>query len=327
MRLVDLHVDWLLQYAGESTDFDPADFPDLARSVGQADGYLGATSAAVVACYRPEADWSRQADPWAALESLLARIEAEFPGRVLRDPDDLTRWQDDPDGLTWAVIGVEGFDHLIRAEADLARLPDLHRRGVRLFQPTYTASSGLAGSSTPGDDRGLLDLGRRFLETLADLSATGPRPIVDLAHLNPRASADVLAWFESDPERPRRLNLAYTHGCLAHPGYDGPRALTPEALARLRALGGTVGLTPAFYDDAEAFRLSLASVLSTPFLGRSSQEGVGIGTDFLGVSANPPGLGNAPEVVAWVGANFPPDLAAALLSGNARRLIEGAIAQ
>ncbi len=96
MRLIDLHVDWLLQYAGESTIFDPAEFPDLADWIGQADGYLGATSAAILACYRNDADWARRADPWAGLEQLVTRIEAEFPGRVLRDPDDLASMERRP---------------------------------------------------------------------------------------------------------------------------------------------------------------------------------------------------------------------------------------
>ncbi|HEY2157813.1 MAG TPA: membrane dipeptidase [Isosphaeraceae bacterium] len=325
MRLIDLHVDWLLQYAGESTIFDPGEFPDVANWIGQADGYLGATSAAILACYRNDADWARRADPWEGLEQLVTRIEAEFPGRVLRDPEDLVRWRDDPEGLTWAVIGVEGFDRLLRDESDLARLPDLLRRGVRLFQPTYTASSLMAGSSAPGDDRGLLDLGRRFLETLAGLSGTGPRPILDLAHLNPRASGEVLAWFEADTGRARRLIPAYSHGFLARPGIEGHRGLTPEALARLRALGGVVGLTPAFYDSAEAFGRALESAAAVPFLGREGFDGVCIGTDILGVDRNPPGLGTAPEVVAWAASTFPPDVASALLRDNARRLIEQAV--
>lgn len=329
MRLVDLHVDWLLQYAGESTVFDRADFPDIAQWIGQADGYLGATSAAIVACYRPEADWSRQADPWSALGVLITRIEAEFPGRVLRDPDDLARWRDDPEGLGWAMIGVEGFDHLIRSESDLARLPDLLRRGVRLFQPTYSTTSLLAGSSAPGDDRGLLDLGRRFLESLADLSDPdrGPRPIVDLAHLNPRSSGDVLAWFESDPERTNRLIPVYSHGGLAHPGFDRPRALTPENLARLRALGGVVGLgvSPPFYTDPDQIARAVESAAAVPFLGRTGHEGICLGTDFLGVDTTLPGLAHAPEVVAWAESTFPADVAAALLHENARRLIERAI--
>ena len=51
-------------------------------------------------------------------------------------------------------------------EADLSRLPRLFEQGVRLFQPVYTVTSLLGGSSSPDDDRGLTDLGRSFLEAL-----------------------------------------------------------------------------------------------------------------------------------------------------------------
>ena len=127
---------------------------------------MQATRAAVLACYRRADDWAGQADPWAALGGLVTRIEAEFPGRLLIGPDDFDRWQDDRDGLTWGLIGVEGFDALVRSEDDLGRLPRLIDRGVRLFQPVYGADNRLGGSSSPGDDRGLAELGRRFLEAL-----------------------------------------------------------------------------------------------------------------------------------------------------------------
>jgi len=101
MRLIDLHVDWLLQYAGETVVFEPSLNPDVGARLGQADGYLQATRAAVVSCYRNAADWAAQPDSWAALGQLLARVEAEFPGRLLIGPDDFARWLDDGDGLTW----------------------------------------------------------------------------------------------------------------------------------------------------------------------------------------------------------------------------------
>ena len=166
-RLIDLHCDWLLQYAGETTDFDPGFIPESAACLGQAEGYLQGASASVIACYRDAGDWARHPDPWLALGSLIARIEAEFPGRLLIGPDDFARWRDDPEGLCWGVIGVEGFDALIRTPADLDRLARLFERGVRVFQPVYTATSLLAGSASSGDDRGLTDLGRAFLDTLA----------------------------------------------------------------------------------------------------------------------------------------------------------------
>src|SRR4051794_12085889 len=121
-RLIDLHTDWLLQYATETTLFDATAYPGAADRLGQAEGYLGATSAAVVSCFRKQEDWATQPDPWRALADLIARIEAEFAGRILMGPDDFARWRAEPDGLTWAVIGIEGFDFLIRSEENLSGL-------------------------------------------------------------------------------------------------------------------------------------------------------------------------------------------------------------
>jgi membrane dipeptidase len=324
-RLIDLHCDWLLQYAGETTVYDPALYADAAARLGQAEGYLQNTRAAVLSCWRSADDWARQPAPWAALAALVARIEAEFPGRVLADPDDHARWRDDPEGLCWAVIGVEGFDALVRTSADLEKLPRLFVRGVRVFQPAYTPGGVLAGSSAPGDDRGLTDLGRAFLQTLADLGSPsdGPRPVLDLAHLNPRSMSDVIAWFEADPSRLDRLIPVYSHGALRHDGFAAPRAITPENLGRLRTLGGYVGFSvgPPFYATAEALKAGLDAAASLPFLGRLGSEGIGIGTDFLGVDQTLPGMGDVAGLVAWLASTFDPVTASALIAGNATQLL------
>jgi membrane dipeptidase len=329
-RLIDLHCDWLLQYAGETTVFDPEFYPGVAGWLSQAEGYLSGARAAVVACYREAGEWARQPDPWRSLGDLIARVEAEFPGRLLTGPADLARWADEPDALCWAVLGVEGFDALVRGPEDLDRLPGLFERGVRLFQPAYGAANALAGSAAAGDDRGLTDLGRAFLQALADLAPApgqpGPRPVLDLAHLNPRAMAEVLSWFEADPSRAGRLPPVYSHGVLLHDGFARPRAITPENLGRLRALGGIVGFTPSppFYATADQVKASIESAAALPFEGRAGFEGLAVGTDFLGVDATLPGLGNVEEVVSWVASTFPPGAAAALIDGNARSLLERA---
>src|SRR4051794_29416527 len=103
MRLIDLHTDWLLQYAPETTVFDPALYPRIPQRLPQAEGYLSGTSAAVLSCYRNADDWSRQPEPWQALGSLIARAEAEFSGRLLCGPADVARWDDDLDGLCWGM--------------------------------------------------------------------------------------------------------------------------------------------------------------------------------------------------------------------------------
>jgi membrane dipeptidase len=329
MRLIDLHVDWLVQYVGETVVFDPAHYPGIEARRGQVEGYLQSTRAAVVSCYRQEADWAAQADPWSALGHLITRIEAEFSGRILIGPEDFDRWLDDPDGLTWAVIGVEGFDTLIRSEADLARLPRLFDRGVRLFQPVYASTSLLGGSSTPGDDRGLTRLGRSFLEALLAVApdGPGPRPMLDLAHLNHPTSSEVLGWFEADPSRPSGVIPVYSHGAPVHDGFDSPRALPIDHAARLRALGGVigVGVSPPFFESAHQVKSAIEAIVATPFRGRPGIEGIAIGTDFLGVSRTLPGLGNPAEVIAWARSAFDHQVARALLFENGLDLIARAV--
>ena len=324
MRLIDLHVDWLLQYAPETVVFDPSHYPGMGAKIGQVEGYLQSTRAAILACWRTAEDWASQTDPWSALGQLLTRIEAEFPGRLLIGPDDFDRWREDRDGLTWGMIGVEGFDSLIRSPDDLARLPRLFERGVRLFQPVCTSTSLLGGSSIPGDDRGLTELGRSFLDALLALQpdSRGPRPIFDLAHLNPLAASDALSWFEADPSRPKRVVPVYSHGTPAHAGFDTPRAITLENLTRLRALGGFLGLgiSPPFFQSVEQVQAAFEVIAAVPFEGRIGHEGIAIGTDFLGVSRTLPGLANAAEVLDWFQKTFDRPVVNALLQENAMGL-------
>lgn len=331
LRLIDLHCDWLLQYAAETTVFDPTYYPEIVQARAerspyfrQAEGYLQGTSATVIACFRNADDWASQPDPWQALGTLIARIEAEFSGRVLIGPAEHERWRDDTDGLCWAMIGVEGFDALIRAPGDLERLGALFERGVRVFQPVYEPTSLLAGAAREGDDRGLTPFGREFLDRLAGLAPPGgSMPILDLAHMNPRAAADTLDWFEADAARTERLIPIYSHGAVENDGFRHPRALSHDNLKRLRALGGTVGfsLSPPFYATAELLKRSILEAAELPFRGQPGVAGLAIGSDFLGVDSTLPGLGNAEEVVAWITSEFDPETAGLLRSGSAAALL------
>ncbi len=322
MRLVDLHTEWLWQYAPETTLFDPALSARMAARLGQAEGYLQGTWAAVLSCSRTAGDWACQADPWAALGTLIARIEAEFPGRLLIGPADVARWLDDPDGLCWGLIGIAGFDALVRGPEDLDRLAGLYERGVRLYQPVQGPSSVLAGSSAAGDDRGLTDLGRAFLQTLVDLGPVGPRPLLDLAHLGPKAAAEVLTWLEADAGRPRRVLPVYSHGALGPEGDATPCPLALDSLARLRALGGVIGFSagPPYHATAEGLKGWIETAAAIPFQGRPGFEGLAVGTNFLGVDQTLPGLGHVAEVVAWLSSTFGPAEASALIQGNGRGL-------
>ena len=325
LRLIDLHCDWTLQYATETTVFDPQLYQGVETRVSQVEGYLNAAAAAVFSCFRRESDWKTQAKPWSALDSLITRLEAEFPGRLLIGPEDHARWVDDPEGLCWGLIGVEGFDHLILETEDLKHLKRLFERGVRLFQPVYGGSSRLGGSSEEGDDRGLTPLGKQFVEELSALTSdnNGPKPILDLAHLNPRSMSDVLRILENDASALDRIGLVYSHGAIAHAEYSTPRALTSENLKRLRALGGTVGLSvgPPFYRSKESLKAGIETAAEVPRLGTAGFEGIAIGTDFLGVARTLDGLSNVSEVVEWIIWSFSTDKARFLISENGRTLI------
>ena len=328
-RLVDLRCNWLWQYATTTTRFDPAAYSEMPGRLGQLDGYLSGTTAAVLACRRTPADWSRRADPWRSLLDLITRYEAEFAGRLLIDRADVERWNaEPPDALCWGMLSVAGLDHVIREPSDVDRLSTLFDRGVRVFQLVASGESRLGGSIEPGDDRGLTESGKDVLERLARIGPDGslaPRPIIDLASMNNRTIAEVLDWAEGAAAAGRVL-LSFSHGAIAHDEHDGPPGLSRENLVRLRAAGGVIGLTPAppCYSTTDDLKAAIECAAAIPFQGRPGWEGIGIGTNFLGIPSSLPGLVDVARLKKWLLATFGPEPAAALTAENARRLLIGA---
>ena len=323
MRLIDLHCNWARQYAAESRQYDASFYPDVAPKAGQVDGYLMGTSLAFLGCGRAEGDWKAQAAPWTSIATMIDRYEAEFAGRLIANLDDYDRWRADADeGLCWGLLGVAGFDRLIREPADLDHLPPLFERGVRVYQPVETADGLLGGSRDEGDARGLGDLGRAFLDRLLELAPPagkpGPRPILDLAHMNAATCADVLAWFEADATRATRVPPVHSHG--------GFEVLGPDFPARFRALGGVVGLSvglPAV-DSAATLRSRIEALAAVPCRGQAGYEGIGIGTDYLELDSTAAEFSEVEKVAERISKSFSPGVAAMIGFQNARRLIEAA---
>jgi membrane dipeptidase len=320
MRLIDLHCNWLRQYFSELTSFDRSSNGPVAHDFRQLDGYLSTTSAAGLICARSADDWAALAEPWAMLHEMIVRYQAEFSGRILMGPDDADRWNQEPaDGLCWGLIGVQGFDFLIRTQDDLDRLPELFARGVRMFQPIETSRTSLGGSSEPGDDRGLTDIGRQFLERLAGLTpdhaASSPRPILDLAGMNSATVADVLGWLEADPARPGRVLVVVSHGPIGLPE-------SIESVTRLRRLGGVIGLgvgSPSV-NSTDDLTAQFRAIEAIPFQGGDGSGGIAIGTRFLGDSQPLAELNHVGLIIKWVRRHFDKPTADALLFGNGREL-------
>ena len=231
VRLIDMHCNWLGQYAARDDDVQPV---GIHRDSTPAEAverlHDGDLRCPALLSQRSAADWELQPDPWRALGELITRYEAEFAGRLLIGPADFKRWRSEPpEGLTWGMLGVSGLDYLVRDQTDLKQLPGLFKRGVRVIQLVETAKSRLAGSAEPGDDRGLTDLGRACLSDIAALSSNvlgeEGRPILDVAHLNPRSMLEVIDAVQ-EAARAGGLLIIYSHGAVAHPGFDGPRRST-----------------------------------------------------------------------------------------------------
>jgi membrane dipeptidase len=325
--MVDLHCDWLVQYAPETTQYEASLYPEVPGRVGRLDGYLLGTSLAVLACARKEEDWSKQSDAWGALGLMVARYEAEFAGRLLRDSADISRWRSSPaEGLCWGVLGVAGFDSLVRDAGDLDRLPALFERGVRIFQPVAISGGTLGGSSTVGDDRGLTELGRSFLARIVELARGGearPRPIFDLAGMNARTTADSLGCLDEAKVSLGELLIVVSHGTGGYQALldgSGPDA---RQLAEVRSRGGVIGLTPGLpgCETPDELRRLIDAMASLPFEGRPGHEGLAMGSHLMGVERAAPGLASARDITRWLGKEFDRGTAAAIATGNARRLL------
>jgi membrane dipeptidase len=327
MRLVDLHCDWLRQYATETTLYDGRLYPEVPGRVGRLDGYLLGTTLTVLVCARKPAEGAGQPEHWGTLGLMLARYEAEFAGRIIREAGDVSRWRSSPpDGLCWGLLGVAGFDGLVRGADDLDRLPALFARGVRMFQPIAGSGGVLGGSSEPGDDRGLSDLGRAFLQRLAGLAAdgeAGPRPILDLAGMNAATMADAFRWLDEDASSRGKLLLAASHGTAGYRGLLEASSADLRSLEELRLRGGVIGLTPGLpgCETVEELKALVDRIAGIPVSDQDTPEGIAIGSDLLGVESPLPGMESARGIARWFERSFDRKTAAALVTGNARRLL------
>jgi membrane dipeptidase len=139
--------------------------------------------------------------------------------------------------------------------------------------------------------------------------------------------SQILDWFDNDASRRDRVLLVYSHGALAHPAFDTPRALSWDNLGRLRALGGVIGLSvgPPFYPGLDALKDAIEKASAVPFLGREGCEGIAVGTDFFGDEMTMPFLGTASNIVDWLTNAFDAETSAALIAGNARQLLKRAV--
>jgi len=228
------------------------------------------------------------------------------------------------------------LDFLVREPADLDRLCGTFERGVRVFQLVDGPDSLLGGSVGPGDERTLTKLGLAVLERLLELatpvSHAGARLVVDVAGLNAHTLAGVLDWAEQDRSRIERLILISSHGRLGGlapecAGMIGTTGAAHENSRRFRELGGVIGVSPGppAVASTEALRETIEAIAAIPFLGRAGYEGIGIGTNFFGLSALLPEVRDVTRLTGWLARTFGPETARELGERSALRLLNRAV--
>ncbi len=283
-RLIDLHIDWMAQYRGETPDSgEPCPLLTLSRL----DGYLSTTRAAFLFDDSPPTP-ARSVDSW------LARALAEFPGRILAIPEDYQRWQvNEPEPLCWAVLSLGPAFTAALAQHN-EQLHRLAERGVRVF----------SASNHP------LPI---LIPALLDLAVATKRIFaIDLADLNDTAQADTLSWLEADPARPARLVPIISRAKAAP-----PEIVHSPLSSRIADLDGLIAIQFTGLSPAEV-RSALDTLMA---VSDSKKSSIALATDFLSPSTLTPELARVDLLLRSILESQEPAFARSIIEQNAVRLI------
>lgn len=124
------------------------------------------------------------------------------------------------------IMGVQNSEHF-RTPGDVKLFYDL---GQRVSQLTYNSQNRLAGGSTDRTDGGVSDFGAAIIAAMNEVGM-----LVDVSHSGDRTTLDAIEISKGP--------IAFTHSnCRAlNPGH--PRLKTDEAIRKLAAKGGVMGIT------------------------------------------------------------------------------------
>ncbi len=125
------------------------------------------------------------------------------------------------------IKGLEG----LRNVPDLETLEVLYNMGIRHASLTWNEENHLATGVKGNSERGLTDLGKKFIKYMNDHNM-----IIDVSHLNEKSFYEVLK------EQPKILIASHSN---AYALSDHMRNLKDEQLVALRDAGGMVGCVAA----------------------------------------------------------------------------------
>ena len=166
-------------------------------------------------------------------------------------------------GKCAVIMGVQNAEHFRKAEDVKA----FHQLGQRCAQLTYNSQNLLGGGSTDRVDGGVSDFGAEIIAAMNDAGM-----LVDVSHCGDRTTLDAIEI----SKRP----IAITHSnCRALNNH--PRLKTDEAITKLAAKGGVIGITGVrmFVKDKEPTTLENIVDHIDHVVKLVGVEHVGIGSD------------------------------------------------
>jgi membrane dipeptidase len=197
---------------------------------------------------------------------------------------DVTRWNDFIAAHPGEFLRVDGANDFERAKAlgkigiligqqnsehfrSVEDVDSFHKRGQRVSQLTYGRNKIGGGSSDPRDD-GLTDFGAQIVERMNNVGMA-----VDISHCADRTTLDAI-------EVSRKPVLVTHSNCRALVPNSG-RCKTDEAIKRVAAKGGVVGITMVRSFVRAGGSATIEHVLDhVDHVARmSGVEAVGVGSD------------------------------------------------
>jgi membrane dipeptidase len=161
------------------------------------------------------------------------------------------------------IMGVQNAEHF-RTAADVKRF---HQIGLRCAQLTYNSQNLIGTGSTERVDGGITDFGVEIIKAMNEVGM-----LIDVSHCGERTTLDAI---ELSPK-----SIAITHSnCRAL--LDHPRLKTDEAIRKLAAKGGVMGITGVrmFVRDREPTTLDHIIDHIDHVVKLVGIEHVGIGSD------------------------------------------------
>ena len=210
--------------------------------------------------------------------------------------------------ITAGLLTIEGAAPL---QGDPAGLDLLVDAGYRMLGLTHFVDNAFAGSSHGLDKGGLTAAGRDVVRRAEERSV-----LIDLAHASSATVDDVLAV----ATRP----VVVSHGGLRS-AHESVRNLPDEQVRGIAAAGGLIGVGfwPAVTggDDVASIARSIVRAIEV-----AGVEHVALGSDFDGAVPVPFDATGMPLLTdALLAAGLPAEAIAAVMGGNAFRMLEATL--